>query len=172
MFRTRFSSQIRAARRVLNYVNLPRGSRIMENKDYKTSIYFAENDFFIGVSPSGHAVSMDANSERNAAPTPLELLLIAVGSCTAYDVIDILRKKRQDVTDYRIEVRGARRDDYPRSFKRLEVHHIVRGRAVSSEAVRQAVELSDQKYCSVIATVRPAAEVVSTFEILEQGDEK
>lgn len=144
----------------------------MENKDYKTSIYYAENDFFIGVSPSRHAVTMDADAERNAAPTPLELLLIAVGSCTAYDVIEILKKKRQEVTEYRIEVRGARRDDYPRSFTRLEVHHIVRGRSVSSEAVRQAVELSDEKYCSVIATVRPTAKVVSTFEILEEGDKK
>lgn len=144
----------------------------MEDKDYKTSIYYAENDFFIGVSPSGHAVSMDADSGRNAAPTPLELLLIAVGSCTAYDVVEILKKKRQVITDYRIEVRGARRDEHPRSFKQLQVHHIVRGRSVSSEAVRQAIELSDQKYCSVIATVRPTAEVTSTFEIVEEGNEK
>jgi putative redox protein len=97
--------------------------------------------------------------------------MIAVGACTAVDVVSILIKKRQDVTDYRVEVKGMRREEHPRAFTKLEVHHIVRGRAVSSEAVEQAVKLSDEKYCSVAATVRPAAEIVTTFEILEEGDE-
>ncbi|HEX8197894.1 MAG TPA: OsmC family protein [Pyrinomonadaceae bacterium] len=143
----------------------------MENKDFKASVYHAGNEFYIGVSPSNHAVSIDTNHERNAAPTPVELLMIAVGACTAVDVVSILKKKRQDVTDYRVEVKGMRREEHPRAFTKLEVHHIVRGRAVSSEAVERAVKLSDEKYCSVAATVRPAAEIVTTFEILEEGDE-
>jgi putative redox protein len=144
----------------------------MENNDFKASVLHAENDFFIGISPSGHAVTIDTNHDRNAAPTPIELLMIAVGACTAVDVISVLKKKRQDVTDYRVEIKGARRDEHPRSFNRLEVHHIVRGRSVSSEAVEKAVKLSDEKYCSVAATVRPAAEIVTTFEIVEEGDTK
>lgn len=143
----------------------------MENKDFKASVYHAGNEFYIGVSPSNHAVSIDTNHERNAAPTPVELLMIAVGACTAVDVVSVLKKKRQDVTDYRVEVKGARRDEHPRAFTKLEIHHIVRGRSVSSEAVEQAVKLSDEKYCSVAATVRPAAEIVTTFEIVEEGDE-
>jgi putative redox protein len=143
----------------------------MENKDFKASVYHAGNEFYIGVSPSNHAVSIDTNHERNAAPTPVELLMIAVGACTAVDVVSILKKKRQDITDYRVEVKGMRREEHPRAFTKLEVHHIVRGRAVSSEAVERAVKLSDEKYCSVAATVRPAAEIVTTFEILEEGDE-
>ena len=143
----------------------------MENKDFKASVYHAGNEFYIGVSPSNHAVSIDTNHERNAAPTPVELLMIAVGACTAVDVVSILKKKRQHVTDYRVEVKGMRREEHPRAFTKLEVHHIVRGRAVSSEAVERAVKLSDEKYCSVAATVRPAAEIVTTFEILEEGDE-
>jgi putative redox protein len=163
--------QIRAEPSVLQ-ADLPLRQQNMENKDFKASVYHAENDFFIGVSPSGHAVSIDTNHDRNAAPTPVELLMIAVGSCTAVDIVSILKKKRQDVTDYRVEVKGTRREEHPRAFNRLEIHHIVRGRGISSEAVAQAVQLSDEKYCSVAATVRPTAEIVTTYEILEEGDEK
>jgi putative redox protein len=100
----------------------------------------------------------------------MELLLMALGSCTAVDVIGILEKKREHVTDYRVEVRGERREEYPRSFKRMEVHHIVTGKGVSEKAVAQAIELSSNKYCSVAATLRPTAEIVSTFEIIEATD--
>jgi putative redox protein len=97
----------------------------------------------------------------------MELLLVALGSCTAVDVISILKKKREQVSAYRIEVRGERRSDHPRSYKRMEVHHVVTGRGVSEKAVSQAIELSETKYCSVAATLRPTAEIVSTFEIIE-----
>jgi putative redox protein len=140
----------------------------MENKDFKATVHHAGNDFFIGISPSGHSLAIDTNSDRKSAPTPVELLMIAVGACTAVDIVSILQKKRQDVTDYRVEIRGARREEHPRSFERLEVHHIVRGRSISSEAVAAAVELSDTKYCSIAATVRPTAEIVTTFEIVEE----
>jgi putative redox protein len=95
------------------------------------------------------------------------LLLVALGSCTAVDVIEILTKKREQVTDYRVEVQGERRDEHPRSYKRMTVHHIVTGRNVSAKSVAQAVELSETKYCSVAATLRPTAEILSTFEIIE-----
>jgi putative redox protein len=97
----------------------------------------------------------------------MELLLVALGSCTGVDVVSILRKKRQRVTDYRVEVRGQRRADHPRSYKRMEVHHIVTGRNVSERSVAQAIALSEEKYCSVAATLRPTAEIVSSFEIIE-----
>jgi putative redox protein len=93
--------------------------------------------------------------------------LVALGSCTGVDVVSILKKKRQDVTDYRVEVRGQRRDEHPRSYRRMEVHHIVTGRNVSEQSVAQAIELSEKKYCSVAATLRPTAEIVSSFEIIE-----
>ena len=97
----------------------------------------------------------------------MELLLVALGSCTAVDVIGILRKKREQVSAYRVEVKGERHSEHPRSYSRLEVHHVVSGRSVSERAVAQAIELSEKKYCSVAATLRPAAEIVSTFEIIE-----
>src|SRR5207248_1035264 len=117
----------------------------------KAVVQFAGQDLFVGITPSGHAQTIETDSARNSAATPMELLLIALGSCTGVDVISILKKQRQHVTDYRIEVSGERRSDYPRSYTRLNVKHIVRGRGLSEPAVARAIELSDTKYCSVAA---------------------
>jgi len=99
----------------------------------------------------------------------MELLLVALGGCTGVDVIDILKKKRQHVTDYRIEVHGDRREEFPRAFIKFYVKHIVTGRGVAEKAVARAIELSDQKYCSVAATLRGTAEIVTSYEIIEDA---
>jgi putative redox protein len=130
-------------------------------------VHYAGNELFVGISPSGHAVTMDTDHERNSAPSPVELLLVALGACTGVDVVGILRKKRQEVFDYRIEITGVRREDHPRAFTRMEVKHILRGHNLSEKAVAQAIELSDTKYCSVAATFRPTVEIVSSHEIIE-----
>ena len=139
----------------------------MTNNDYKTKIKYAGDEFFIGTSASGHSQTIDTKGDRKSAASPLELLLISVGSCTAIDVISILQKKRQDVTDYDVEVTGIRRDEHPRSFTKINIHHIVYGRSISEKAVADAIELSDTKYCSVAATVKPTAEISTSFEIVE-----
>ena len=139
----------------------------MRNDEPKAVIQLTGQDLFVGYTPSGNAVTIDTDHIRHSAPSPMELLLLALGSCTGVDVISILRKKRQRVTDYRIEVRGQRRDTPPRSYKRMEVHHIVTGRNISEQSVGQAIKLSEEKYCSVAATFRPTAEIVSSFEIIE-----
>ena len=143
----------------------------MNAKDSKATIHFAGADLFVAVTPSGHAQVLDTDAQRSTAASPMELLLVALGGCTAVDVISILQKKRERVTDYRVEVRGERRAEHPRAYTRLEVRHIVRGRGVSEKSVAQAVELSESKYCSVAATLRPAAEIVSSFEIIEDDGE-
>lgn len=139
----------------------------MVDSEKKATIYFAGNDFFVGVTPSNHAQTIESDSQRSQAATPMELLLLALGSCTGVDVISILKKKRQLVTDYRIEVSGERREDFPHAYTRLFVKHILRGRKLSEPAVAQAIELSDQKYCSVAATLRGSAEIVTSYEIIE-----
>lgn len=138
-------------------------------EDLKATVHFAGNDLFVGITPSGHAQVLETNSERASAASPLELLLIALGGCTAVDVISILHKKRERVTDYRVEVRGTRRVEHPRSYTRMEVRHIVRGHNISEKALAQAIELSETKYCSVAATLRPAAEIISSYEIIEDN---
>jgi putative redox protein len=139
----------------------------MDETRQKATIYYAGEDLFVGVSPSGHAQVLETNHERASAATPMELLLLALGSCTAVDVISILKKKREQVTDYRVEVRGERRTEHPRAYTRMEVRHIVSGRGVSEKAVAQAIELSETKYCSVAATLRHGVEIVTTYEIVE-----
>src|ERR1041385_7928378 len=139
----------------------------MSDTSNKATIYFAENDFFIGITPSGHAQAIETDSHRHSAATPMELLLLALGGCTGVDVISILRKKRQQISDYRIEVSGERRAEHPKAFTRLFVKHIVSGRAISREAVERAIELSETKYCSVAATLRGTAQIITSYEIIE-----
>lgn len=137
-------------------------------KNTKAVVRYAGDGFFVGTPPSGHSLAIDMNGERSSGASPLELLLVALGGCTGADVIDILRKKREQVTEYVIEVHGDRREEYPRSFRRIEVRHILRGRNLSEKSVAHAIELSDQKYCSVSATLRPTAEIVTTYEIHDE----
>jgi putative redox protein len=141
----------------------------MTNENQQAVIQFAGDELFVGVTPSGHAQAIETNSRRNQAATPMELLLLALGGCTGVDVISILKKKRQEVTDYRIEVSGERRPDHPRGYTRFHVKHILRGHHLSDGAVARAIELSDQKYCSVAATLRGSAEIVTSYEIIEEG---
>ena len=143
----------------------------MSNQDTKATIHFAGNDFFIGVTPAGHAQVIETDSSRAGAATPMELVLLALGGCTGVDVISILRKKRQRVTDYRIEVSGERRDEFPKSYTRLYVKHIVRGRGVSEQALASAIQLSETKYCSVAATLSGSAEIVTSYEIVEEDQD-
>jgi putative redox protein len=137
----------------------------------KAIIRLVDDDLFVGITPGGHALALDTNSQRSVAASPVELLLVALGSCTATDVASILKKKRQRVTNYTIEVSGERRTDYPRSYTSMHVRHIITGIGISPKAVAQAIELSETKYCSVAATLRPQVEIQSTFEIIEEPRE-
>jgi len=142
----------------------------MGAEDSKAVVRLVGQDLFEATSASGHMVLIDTDHIRNSAATPVELLLLALGSCTGVDVVSILRKKREDVTDYLVEVRGERRPEHPRSYSRIAVHHIVTGRNISEQSLTQAIGLSDKKYCSVAATLRPTAEIVSSYEIIEVPD--
>jgi len=134
----------------------------------KARISSAGEGRFVAIVPSGHAQVITSNGNDLGAATPMELLLIAVGTCTAIDVESILGKKREKVTDYKIEVHGDRREEYPKSFTKIYVKHILRGHHLSEEAVKRAIELSDEKYCSVAATLRPTAEIISSYVIEEE----
>ena len=120
----------------------------MASQEYKASVVYAGDEFFIGTPPSGHAHLIDVKGDRRGAPTPVEMLLVAVAGCTAADVQSILEK-------------------HPRKFLTFHLHHIVRGHGVSEKAVADAIELSDTKYCSVAATVRPTATITTSFEVID-----
>lgn len=139
----------------------------MAGSEYKATVRYAGDDLFIGTSPSGHSVAIDVKGDRKSAQTPMEMLLISVAACTAADVASIMEKKRQDVREYLIEITGTRVDDHPRKFTAFHIHHIVRGHNVSEQGLAQAIELSDTKYCSVAATVRPTATITTSYEVIE-----
>ncbi|MGH9945681.1 MAG: OsmC family protein [Pyrinomonadaceae bacterium] len=142
----------------------------MAENDYKATVKWAGDEFFIGTTPSGNSVAIDVKGDRQSASSPLEMLLVSVAACTASDVISILLKKRQDVRTYDVEVTGERVDDFPKKFVKFHVHHIVHGRTVSEKALADAIELSDTKYCSVAATVRPTAEITTSYKIVEVAE--
>jgi putative redox protein len=129
---------------------------------------YAGAEQFVGESDTGHAVVTQFGGEKITASSPMELLLISLGGCTGADVVGILEKKRQRVTGYEIEVRGERRAEYPRIYTHIEVVHRVRGYGIDPKAVAHAVELSETKYCSVSAMLKPAAQITSRYEIINE----
>jgi putative redox protein len=114
---------------------------------------------------NGAPAKLDNGPERTA-PSPVETLLLALGGCGGMDVISILRKKRQAVTGYEIEVSGEQRTEHPRVFTRIEVVHRLRGHDLSPAAIEEAIRLSDTKYCSVHASLDRGIEIVSRYEIV------
>ncbi|MGA9768090.1 MAG: OsmC family protein [Blastocatellia bacterium] len=132
---------------------------------------YAANEAFVAESQSGHALVTSFAHEKVTAPTPMELLLIALGGCTGADVVPILEKKRQRVTAYEIEVRGERRAEHPRIYTSIEVIHRIRGHKVDPKAVAHAIELSETKYCSVSAMLAAAARITTRYEITEEPDQ-
>jgi len=125
---------------------------------------------FVGVDSSRHSVVMSSQDEENAiGMKPSELLLVALGGCTAYDVVNILTKKRQQLTAFEIEVSGEQEPEPPWTFRRIHLTYRLRGCGLSEKAVREAIELSKTKYCSVGATLACAAEIGYDVVIEEEG---
>ena len=122
---------------------------------------------FRGFDDQGRSVVLDSG-EHAIAPSPVVLLLLALGGCSGMDVIGILRKQRQQVSAYAIELHGTRRDEFPRSFTAIEVIHRVTGRGIDPGALAEAIRLSDTKYCSVHATLVPGVRITSRSEIVEE----
>ena len=121
-----------------------------------------------GARVGGQALVLDTGAEAEG-PSPAQAVQAALGGCTAMDVISILRKKRQQVTAYEVEVLAERRlDQHPRIFTRMEIIHRVRGRGINPAAVAEAIELSDTKYCAVHAMLEHVVAISSRFEITEE----
>jgi len=122
---------------------------------------------FSAISPSGHAMVFDADSTSNKAPTPMETLLMALGACTAVDVVSILRKKRQKLESLEVICSGERAADPPQVWTKLEILFRLRGK-LEERGVKQAIELSEEKYCSVSATLKKTATLTWRYEILPE----
>jgi putative redox protein len=138
----------------------------------KSRMKLVEDMQFVGTADSGHAVIMDAPPSvggNNTGSKPSELLLMAFGGCSGMDVISILRKKKQDVTNFEINVNGETPDKHPRYFSDIHIEYVVTGRNISEEAVQRAIELSLGKYCMVGITIGKAAKITHSYKIIQAG---
>ena len=121
---------------------------------------------FVAETGSGHALVLESGGS-NRAPSPMEMLLVGMAGCTAVDVVHILRRMRQLVTDVQVNVKGVRADEPPRIYTDIEVEYVVTGRGLSEEKVRRAVELSETTYCSASAMLGKTATITNAIRVLE-----
>jgi putative redox protein len=124
---------------------------------------------FVATSPSGHAITIDSDRASNKAPGPMELVLMALGACTATDVVSILKKKRQKLESLEVICSGERATEPPTVWIKLEILYRLRG-VLDEAAVKRAIELSEQKYCSVSAMLQKTAKLSWRHEILPPAE--
>ena len=135
----------------------------------KARVKWVEQATFMGESASGHAVIMDGPPEsggRNLGIRPMDMLLLGMGGCTAFDVVMILKKARQPVSDCVVELESERADSEPRVFTRIHVHFVVSGNGLSDKQVARAVQLSAEKYCSASIMLGKAVDITHDYEIV------
>ncbi len=133
-------------------------------------VKWVERRTFLSESGSGHSVVMDGAPDaggRDLGVRPMEMLLLGMGGCTAFDVVDILQKGREPVEDVVIELSGERADDIPKVFTKIGVKYIITGKGLNPDKVERAVQLSAGKYCSATVMMGATAEITHTIEIVE-----
>lgn len=136
----------------------------------KARVKWFEHMTFVGETSSGHTVVMDGPPEhggRNIAARPMELLLLGMGGCTAFDVVQILKKARQDVTDCVVELQAERAATVPAVFTQIHAHFLVSGRNLSEKQVQRAIDLSSNKYCSASIMLGKTAKITHDFELID-----
>ena len=137
----------------------------------KGTVTLQEGSTFEGVSGSGHRVALDVAPEvggQNLGLRPMELVLLGLGGCTAIDVLHILRKGRQTITDMRVELDAERADDVPKVFTRVHLHFVLTGAGLDPHKIERAINLSASKYCSASMMLNKTAEMTHDFEIVKQ----
>lgn len=127
---------------------------------------------FHGTADSGFTIKMDSHPSVGGDDDgfrPMELLLVGLGGCTAMDVVSILRKKRQEVSGFEVQLHADRAKDHPHVFTTITINYVIHGAGVDPQAVERAIELSATKYCSAHAMLSQSAEITSNYEIIEEG---
>ena len=135
----------------------------------KARIKWVQDVMFVGESGSGHAVIMDGAPEaggRNLGIRPMEMLLLGLGGCSAFDVVSILKRGREAVTDCVVSLEGQRAATDPKVFTSINLHYVVSGRSLDRHKVERAVQLSAEKYCSASAIMSKTAQLTHTIEIV------
>jgi putative redox protein len=130
----------------------------------EAKVTWVEDRRFVGQASSGHAIVLDGSAEKLGS-SPMELLLIGMAGCTAYDVVSILEKKRQAVTGLEVSAQAERAEETPRVYTRIEIEYVVRGRAIKPKAVEDAIQLSEEKYCSASIMLGKTAKISTSYRI-------
>lgn len=136
----------------------------------KARVKWVEHASFLGETESNHAVLMDGPSTaggRNLGPRPMEMLLIGTGGCTAFDVVSILKKSRQAISDCYVELTAERAETEPKVFTKIHMHFVVKGKDIKPEAVEKAIKLSAEKYCSASIMLGQTAAITHDFEVVQ-----
>lgn len=128
-------------------------------------VKWVEDLTFLGESSSGHQILMDGNA-GDKAPSPMEMVLMAAGGCSAIDVVSILQKGRNNVTGCEVKLSSTRREEAPRLFTHINLHFIVTGSGLTNNVVERAVSLSAEKYCSVALMLEKAVQITHSHEII------
>lgn len=134
-----------------------------------TTVQWLSGKRFVGIDSTNHSVVLSSKDE-GIGLKPSDLLLIALASCTAVDVVEILSKKRMPLDSMEIITTGEQDADPPWTFRKIHVKYRLSGRGLTDKAVEQAIQLSEEKYCSVAATVRATVEITTEFEIISEGE--
>ena len=132
------------------------------------SVKWVGEQAFVATSPSGHAIAVDSDRQTNSAPGPMELVLMALGACTATDIVIVLKKKRQKLQALEVICSGERAAEAPTVWTKLEILYRLRGE-LDDGAVKHAIELSEEKYCSVAAMLKKTAKVSWRYEIVRSA---
>lgn len=136
----------------------------------KTRISWKGNVSFLAESGSGHAVLMDGAPEaggQNLGPRPMELLLMGLGGCTSFDVVLILKKARQEISDCVVEIEAQRASSDPKVFTDIHLHFIITGRNIKTQQVERAIDLSAEKYCSASIMLKQTVNITHDYEIID-----
>jgi putative redox protein len=131
----------------------------------KAEVKWVGGEQFVATSPSGHAIAVDSDRKSNTAPGPMDLVLMALGACTATDVVVVLGKKRQKLESLEVICSGERASEPPMVWTKVELLYRLKGE-LDETAVKRAIELSEEKYCSVSAMVKKTATVTWRYEIV------
>jgi len=137
----------------------------------KVRVKWVEQASFLGETESSHAVLMDGpptSGGRNLGPRPMEMLLLGTGGCTSFDVVSILKKSRQAVSDCYVELDAERAENDPKVFTKIHMHFVVTGKNIKPEAVEKAIKLSAEKYCSASIMLGATAAVTHDFEVIQE----
>lgn len=135
----------------------------------KARVKWVEDVMFLGESGTGHTIVMDGPEDMGGHGTgmrPMELLLLGLGGCTSFDMVQILKKARQDIRDCVVEIDSERSEDVPKVFTKIHVHYKVTGKDIKEAQVKRAVELSTEKYCSASLMLGKTAELTHDYEII------